>query len=221
LNNFILNKSIPGIESLYKSSTFIEFDFFKKKFLEINGKKYKNPILNLLELSNQIGGEYFKESGLYADFKALIHGDLTAENILVLQDGKIVLIDPLSTYMHSSKLENGSLVNNRTSVAYDFMKVSQSLYLGYENWSASDTSSNIWDDGSLWFDSSLSQVGYTDSFNCLKDLYSGFGVDVSDKNIDLLSACLLFRLIPYRLSANRVSAIYSFCLGTTILERWL
>ena len=145
---------------------------------------------------------------------------MTAENILVTPKGKIVLIDPLSTYLDSSKLENGTLLKSKTSIAYDFIKIAQSFYSGYENWSNISTGANISEEGTIWYDPHLAKTRHLESFEKLKILYSDFGVDVSEENTDILTACLLFRLIPYRLSVNENSAIYCLALGTSILERY-
>jgi dTDP-glucose pyrophosphorylase/serine/threonine protein kinase len=220
LNYFIHNKSIPGLEAIYKSLIFAKFNFINSKFLIVNGEKLNNPISTLQKIADGTKTKSVKKSGLYSDFEALIHGDLTAENILVTPKGKIVLIDPLSTYLDSSKLENGTLLKSKTSIAYDFIKIAQSFYSGYENWSNISTGANISEEGTIWYDPNLAKTRHLESFEKLKILYSDFGVDVSEENTDILTACLLFRLIPYRLSVNENSAIYCLALGTSILERY-
>jgi dTDP-glucose pyrophosphorylase len=219
LKKFILNKSIPGIQSLYSSSDFLPFEFLRKKNVSINGQNFMNPITSLQEIEYKTNQNSFSKSGLYSKFDVQIHGDLTAENILITNDLNIFLIDPLSTFMDSPKIINGSLTSNKTSISFDFIKILQSFHCGYENWSNNHLTSLLSKNGEIWFDSDLYQANSNFPYHELLHFFKEFGVDISSQNTDLLAALMLFRLIPYRLKVNKASAIYCFCLGTLLLER--
>lgn len=222
LEYFIVNKSIPGIESLFKSANFagLKWNQSNEK-LEINGVRYDNPLQTLQQILNQVQDKKLKKYGLSSSIEAHIHGDLTGENVLVKSDNSVFLIDPLSTYLCPQKRINNELSISQTTVTYDFIKILQSFLAGYENWASSTTSTFLDGDQSLFLDESLAINSTNTHIKAVLDMYENFGVNTSERNINLLGALMLFRLIPYRLLVNEASALYCLGLGTLMLERIL
>ena len=219
LEYFIINKSIPGIEALYKSANYSGMKLHQSKKLNINGKIVDNPLNTLQLILKQTQKGDLKKFGLFSTIEAEIHGDLTGENILVKPDNSIYLIDPLSTYLCPQKRLKSELSISHSTVAYDFIKILQSFLAGYESWQASTTAAYKDANGNIFLDESLAVDLVTTHLREVLDMYQDFGVNTSEKNIYLLCAVMLFRLIPYRLLINEVSALYCFGLGALMLER--
>lgn len=212
---FIMNKSIPGIEALFKTPKFMKFDFINKKSLVVNGELFNNPILTLSNFAHNLG----QNSGMASNLEALVHGDLTGENILVKSDGSVYLIDPLSTYLDNQKLFRNFSEGLQTSVIFDFMKLLQSFYAGYEKWSNSYTSAVLLENAEIIFNQDLTYLEDVQLIHKFSSLYENLGVNTSLDNIKMLCACMLFRLIPYRLAKNEISALYCLALGVHLLGK--
>lgn len=214
-NEYFLNeKTIPGILSLFKDSRYQHLNLENRKMLRINDKNFSNPFLELR--NSKIDLFQNNNLGFLCDVECLIHGDLTLENILTTPD-EVFLIDPLSNFMDPSHLR-GNIDNlYRANLTYDFLKLLQSLKCGYENWSSIDNCANIDSEGQFYFEFNLvnENLGVIEK---IKPLYSNYGINVTDENINLLSALILYRLVPYRLKKNPNSAIFAFCLATSLLE---
>ena len=48
--------------------------------------------------------------------------------------------------------------------------------------------------------------------------YSEFSLDLTNANLKLMLSILLFRLIPYKISASLEKAMYCWALGALLLE---
>jgi len=218
---FIVNKAIPGVESLFKSAKYKGMNWYQSDQIEINGVKHSNPLETLQLLLKQIQNSNLKKYGLFSKIEASIHGDLTGENILVKPNNDVYLIDPLSTYLSPQKRINNELSISHSTVSYDFIKILQSFLAGYENWALSTTSIFLDENKSLFLDESLSINLTSTHMKTIIEMYGSYGVNTSDENMYLLCALMLFRLIPYRLLVNEASALYCLGLGTLMLERVL
>jgi tRNA A-37 threonylcarbamoyl transferase component Bud32 len=221
LEHFIVNKAIPGVEALYKSAKYSGVNWHQLDKIEINGTKYNNPLKTLHLFLKQVQNSNLKNYGLISKIEAIIHGDLTGENILVKPNNNIYLIDPLSTYLSPQKRIKNELSMNHSTITYDFIKILQSFLAGYENWSLSTTSVALDNNKYLLLDESLAINSISTHMKTISDMYGSFGVNTSDENMYLLCSLMLFRLIPYRLLINEVSALYCLGLGTLMLERVL
>jgi NDP-sugar pyrophosphorylase family protein len=221
LEYFIINKSMPGIEALYKSANYTEMKLHKLKRIKINGINYDNPLSTLQLVLKHIQNRSLSEYGFFSGIEAEIHGDLTGENILVKPNNTVYLIDPLSTYLCPQKRIDNELSMSHGAVSYDFIKIIQSFYAGYENWATSTTAAYQEKNGTIFFDESLAINSISTHLGEVLDMYADFGVNTSEKNMNMLGALMLFRLIPYRLLINEVSALYCLSLGTLMLERIL
>lgn len=221
LEHFIVNKAIPGVEALYKSAKYSGVNWHQLDKIEINGTRHNNPLKTLHLFLKQVQNSNLKNYGLISKIEASIHGDLTGENILVKPNNNVYLIDPLSTYLSPQKRINNELSMNHSTITYDFIKILQSFLAGYENWSLSTTSVVLDNNKYLLLDESLAINSTSTHMKTIFDMYGSFGVNTSDENMYLLCSLMLFRLIPYRLLINEVSALYCLGLGTLMLERVL
>jgi len=193
----------------------MKFEFMNKKSLSINGEQYDNPLQTLSNFANNLGRSFSMASNL----EALVHGDLTGENILVKSDNSVFLIDPLSTFLDNQKLFRSFSDGLQTSIIFDFMKLLQSFYAGYEKWSNSYTSAVLLESAEIIFNEDLTCLQDNQLIYKFSSLYENLGVDTSINNINILCACMLFRLIPYRLVQNDISALYCFSLGVFLLGK--
>jgi len=221
LEYFILNKAIPGVEAIYKSAKYSGVNWYQLDKIEINGNKHNNPLKSLHLFLKQVQNSNLKNFGLNSKIEASIHGDLTGENILVKPNSDVYLIDPLSTYLSPQKRINNELSMNHSTITYDFIKILQSFLAGYENWALSTTSIVLDENRRLLLDESLAINSISTHMETIFDMYGNYGVNTSDENMYLLCALMLFRLIPYRLLINEVSALYCLGLGTLMLGRVL
>jgi hypothetical protein len=213
MRDFLIHeKALPAIKSLSSHpAANINFDNSSSDFY-INGKKIQNPVSKLLKIA-----EYGNSFQAYeSNFKTLIHGDLTFENILYSEQGP-VFIDPLGAFMDPQLQTNPKLHLENASPMWDLIKLLQSSVLSYEKWSTVSGILELSGPGRFEFENNHSDLFVDSNTRQIIAYFSRFELDLSDENIKFMLAILLFRLIPYKLSISLESALYCYALGTEIL----
>jgi len=115
LRSYIENKVVNNLQRIYAGKQFN--DILQYDTIFINGVEYRNLAFYEEKLSAEYLYEIFKN-----DTYAEIHGDLTIENIICIQDGTnddFYIIDPNTGNVHESPF-------------LDYGKLLQSLHGGYE-----------------------------------------------------------------------------------------
>jgi NDP-sugar pyrophosphorylase family protein len=212
-NFLIYEKAIPGINSLRSRSNSEVLSAIQAEVIEINGKKLPNPVGKLKHIA-----ENRKDLlGYSSQFKTLIHGDLTFENILT-RAGKPLLIDPLGAFMDPKMQANPKTFLERVSPMWDLIKLLQSEVLEYEKWNYESGILNSDSSGRFWIESKPNERMDGRVASRIINHYSDFGLDLSHANLNLMLSILLFRLIPYKIGVSIEKAMYCWVLGTLLLE---
>jgi dTDP-glucose pyrophosphorylase len=153
-------------------------------------------------------------SDIEQPWSTLIHGDLTAENILITPEG-IALIDPLGAKMdlyHQTSRYGLGL----TSPFFDYLKLLQSLLVCYEDWKDRDEDL-LWNNGGVILQEKKPSINSRD-VRQISAFFRQIGVSVGLEQTKINLCILLFRLIPYRLSINPRSALLAFIYGMKIAK---
>ncbi len=212
-NFLIYEKAIPGINSLRSRGNAGLVSAIQADVIEINGKKLPNP-MNKLKLIAENRKDLL---GYHSQFKTLIHGDLTFENILT-REGKPLLIDPLGAFMDPKMQATPKTFLERVSPMWDLIKLLQSEVLEYEKWNYESGILLSEPGGGFWIESKAREKMEGRVASKIINHYSDFGLDLSYSNLNLMLSILLFRLIPYKIGISIEKAMYCWVLGTMLLE---
>lgn len=215
--DLILKKAIPAVNLIFGSSGLSAHKLGAKKELFINGIARTNPLTQLSKIISRIEDGSLKLGGLKCDYLSYIHGDLTAENILIDENQTPIFIDPLGPTMDITAIENGLIIREKSSPFFDYIKLMQSFKTNYEMWNIYEMPTEIDDQSGLWYKAELvaSQEQYIDK---IKLYFDSIGTDTSDANTNLMLAILLLRIIPYKIQNQFSQALMCLCIATELME---
>ena len=215
--NLILKKAIPAVNLIYGSIGLTTYKLGAKEEILINGEARTNPLIQLSKIVSRIEDGSLKIGGLKCDYLSKIHGDLTAENILIDDHQNPIFIDPLGSTMDITAIENGQIIREKTSPFFDYIKLMQSFKTNYEMWNVYEMPAEIDEQSSFWYKADLvmSQKPYTEK---IKQYYDAIGADTSDSNTNLMLAILLLRIIPYKIQNQFSQALMCLCIATELME---
>jgi hypothetical protein len=189
---------------------------FKNDDLVINSKSMKSCEFILQKINSEEGISSGYENGTKLSWSCEIHGDLTGENILVDQFGKLILIDPLGPKMDISSNLNYQSRRLTTTPLFDLVKLLQTFLLGYECWSEDMNGAGI-ASGGFWRNKNLFQPN-KQAIKKIITFYRNLGITLTAQELSLQLAILMLRIAPYRLSKNITSALYCYILATELLN---
>ncbi len=212
-NNLIGQKALPAIELLSRQDRFPFRDMNLRKDILVNGSLIENPINKL----NSIAARNKSLLGSFSQIQTLIHGDLTYENILV-NGSNPLLIDPLGAFMDPDMQSRQEHFLESVSPIWDLIKLLQSALLDYEAWNYAanictfDSKNGINTNGEIVFSWKSPDI------QLIIEQYSNFGLDLTESNLNLMLAILMFRLIPYKIPLSMEKSMYCFTIGSKLLE---
>ena len=217
LKELINKKVFPSIKFLEKNKDFKKI--LSNKKIKINNKFYENSkvLLNIfLKPKNNKNKKLFKNFD--SQYKTIIHGDLTFENILV-KNKKFFFIDPLGSFM-DPKFDGDFL--NKASLYFDLAKLCQSILTNFEVWKnyknfnfklQKNKSSDINFDISKF----LGKISDR-KFLLIVDKYKFLNKNIKDLLLIHLSI-IMFRIIRYKVKENFNAAVMCYVMGTYWLNQ--
>lgn len=194
INKYIDEKIIKNIKKI-ENGNYIK-PLLKYDTLIINGKSYKN--LNQFD-------KYFDKDYLYSIFKndkySDIHGDLTIENIIVM-DNKYYIIDPNTGNLHDSRF-------------LDYSKLLQSLHGNYEFYMNTDSVDVIENRINYLFTKSYTyDVLYKKYHEYLSKKFNKEEL----KSIYFHEIVHWLRLLPYKIDKNGIRSVLFYAAFIIILN---
>jgi hypothetical protein len=222
ITSIILKKAIPALNSLFISARENSNFLIGSEQILVNNVPIDNPLRTLSRIIDNPQILQMNDFKLGSDFMTLVHGDLTLENILVTENYETKFIDPLSAIMDPSAILNNKFIREKTSPAFDLIKLMQSVDLNYEVWTSRSNIAKLNADGSIKFRVDLLSGGLNSTIRePILDYYKHIGVNTSEKNINFLLALQLFRIIPYKMNQQMDQAWFCLALGSQLLQKGL
>lgn len=224
LQKIINDRAIVGIKTFYSTKQAGVLLLNEREFITINNQTYRNPVLTLNEISeSRFMEEKLKKLDRLFGSKRLIHGDLTAENVLVTpspgsSNVRLTFLDPLAG---KQDLESQEIPGGQMSLAspiFDWIKLMQSFYINYETWNSRSDVATIASNGDVLFRSELSNPD-NETVAQINNQFFGRFQEIEEPILELLLALLLFRIVPYKVIDSIEKALYCFSLATTLLDR--
>ena len=212
-NKLIRQKALPGIQMLANQAQFPIQDLRLGKRILVNGSFLDNPMTKL----NSILTRKKDLFGSISDIQTLIHGDLTFENVLV-KDLDTILIDPLGAFMDPDMQSRQELHLEAVSPIWDLIKLLQSALLDYETWNYATSICTFDSENGINTNSEINFPWKSSEVQLILEHFSEFGLDLTESNIKLMLAILMFRLIPYKIPTSIEKSVYCLVVGTKLLE---
>lgn len=215
--DLILNRAIPALNLLFNSANISSHQLASQEVICINDRQVENPLKKLSRLVGEIESGDLSIGGVKADLFCTIHGDLTAENVLVKDSLIPMLIDPLAATMDLSAYDEGVLVREKSSPFFDYLKLMQSFSTSYEKWDRYERPAEIDESNKIWYNKTLYGV-HNAAVDQVRLFYQSIGVDTGIQNTSLMLAVLLLRIIPYKIQLQQSQALMCFCIAAELLE---
>ena len=217
LKELINKKVFPSIKFLEKNKNFKKI-LFKKK-IKINNKFYENS-KNLLNIFLKPKNNKLKNllKNFDSQYKTIIHGDLTFENILV-KNNNFFYIDPLGSFM-DPKFDGDFL--KKASIYFDLAKLCQSILTNFEVWkNYKNFNFKLEKNKSLDINFEISKfLGKTNDkkFLLIVNRYKFLNKNIKDLLLIHLSIIML-RIIRYKVKENFNAAVMCYLMGTYWLNQ--
>lgn len=200
LFDLIRKKAMPSIQLLEKNKE--GAIFLKQKYFLINNVKCENIISIFKNLDKKENKFLLRLSKNFdTDYKTVIHGDLTLENIIYSKNN-FYFIDPLGGFMDINF--NGNFLH-KVSPLFDFGKLSQSIIAGYENWKDFKSLEKV-KLNEFEFKIKMPNKSDIKKFNYLKKNFQYLIKDF-EKEVIMHMIIILCRIIRYRIDNNFYSSI--------------
>jgi len=195
-------KAIPGIEKGLNSLNF-NLDIVELP-LSVNGEPVLNVLKDVKKYLNKENTVLMKMLRSEAFFPTLIHGDPTLSNIMMGEDKKIYLLDPIGTRV-SPRFNYFKEGLGRSNPIYDHSRIRLSLVDEYERWSSDIIISGSGPTNEITFSKNVAA----------RDLYEYFDTNwaISNPTLDsrvkdIIYFTTLARILPYKARGKEKEAFY-------------